>query len=75
MNIDPKNLLFFISPLVLVGIAWGTSTAKINELAKENEFIKARVEKVQIMEVEIKYIKDHVKQNSTKLDKILEKME
>tara|TARA_R100000664_G_C2751414_1_gene138705 strand:- start:685 stop:912 length:228 start_codon:yes stop_codon:yes gene_type:complete len=75
MNIDFKTAIYIITPFILIGVAWGTSTAKINELAKENEQIKAKVEKVNIMEVEIRYIKEQVNKNSTKLDKILEKIE
>ena len=69
MNIEPK-----ISPFVLIGIAWGASTAKINDLASEQELIKAKIHKVQVMEIEIRYIKEQVNKNSTKLDTILEKM-
>lgn len=74
MNIEPKNIIYIISPFVLIGIAWGTSTAKINDLAVEQEFIKTKVDKVQVMEVEIQYIKEQVNRNSSKLDTILEKM-
>jgi|TARA_R100001460_G_scaffold105211_1_gene151606 hypothetical protein len=74
MNIEPKNIIYIISPFVLIGIAWGTSTATINDLKKEQELIKAKVDKVQVMEVEIRYIKDQVNKNSNKLDTILEKM-
>jgi hypothetical protein len=74
MNIEPKNIIYIISPFVLIGIAWGTSTATINDLKKEQELIKAKVDKVQVMEVEVKYIKDQVNKNSNKLDTILEKM-
>jgi|TARA_R100001163_G_C4993114_1_gene144981 hypothetical protein len=73
MNIEPKNIIYIISPFVLIGIAWGTSTATINDLKKEQELIKAKVDKVQVMEVEIKYIKDQVNKNSNKLDTILER--
>ena len=69
MNIEPKNIIYIISPFVLIGIAWGTSTATINDLKKEQELMKA-----QVMEVEIRYIKDQVNKNSNKLDTILEKM-
>ena len=74
MRIDLKNVIYIISPFVLIGIAWGTSTAKINDLVKEQELIKTKVDKVQVMEVEIRYIKDQVNKNSNKLDTILEKM-
>ena len=74
MRIDPKNVIYIISPFVLIGIAWCTSTAKINDLVKEQELIKTKVDKVQVMEVEIRYIKDQVNKNSNKLDTILEKM-
>jgi hypothetical protein len=74
MNIEPKNIIYIISPFVLIGIAWGISTATINDLKKEQELIKAKVDKVQVMEVEVKYIKDQVNKNSNKLDTILEKM-
>jgi|TARA_R100001224_G_scaffold29523_1_gene16366 hypothetical protein len=74
MNIEPKNIIYIISPFVLIGIAWGTSTATINDLKKEQELIKAKVDKVQVMEVEVRYIKDQVNKNSNKLDTILEKM-
>ena len=74
MRIDPKNVIYIFSPFVLIGIAWGTSTAKINDLVKEQELIKTKVDKVQVMEVEIRYIKDQVNKNSNKLDTILEKM-
>ena len=74
MRIDPKNVIYIISPFVLIGIAWGTATAKINDLVKEQELIKTKVDKVQVMEVEIRYIKDQVNKNSNKLDTILEKM-
>ena len=74
MNIEPKNIIYIISPFVLIGIAWGTSTATINDLKKEQELIKAKVDKVQVMEVEIRYIKDQVNKNSNKLDTILKKM-
>jgi hypothetical protein len=74
MNIEPKNIIYIISPFVLIGIAWGTSTATINDLKKEQELIKAKVDKVQVMEVEVKYIKDQVNKNSNKLDTILEKI-
>ena len=74
MRIDPKNVIYIISPFVLIGIAWGTSTATINDLKKEQELIKAKVDKVQVMEVEVRYIKDQVNKNSNKLDTILEKM-
>ncbi len=74
MNIEPKNIIYIISPFVLIGIAWGTSTATINDLKKEQELIKAKVDKVQVMEVEIRYIKDQVNKNSNKLDTILERM-
>ena len=74
MNIEPKNIIYIISPFVLIGIAWGTSTATINDLKKEQELIKAKVDKVQVMEVEVKYIKNQVNKNSNKLDTILEKM-
>ena len=74
MNIEPKNIIYIISPFVLIGIAWGTSTATINDLKKEQELIKAKVDKVQVMEVEIRYIKDQVNKNSNKLDTILEKI-
>jgi hypothetical protein len=49
MNIEPKNIIYIISPFVLIGIAWGTSTATINDLKKEQELIKAKVDKVQVM--------------------------
>tara|TARA_R100000995_G_C3461918_1_gene113602 strand:- start:168 stop:395 length:228 start_codon:yes stop_codon:yes gene_type:complete len=74
MNIEPKNIIYIISPFVLIGIAWGTSTATINDLKKEQELIKAKVDKVQVMEVEVKYIKNQVNKNSNKLDTILEKI-
>jgi len=74
MQIEAKNIIYIISPFVLIGIAWGTSTATINDLKKEQELIKAKVDKVQVMEVEIRYIKDQVNKNSNKLDTILEKM-
>ena len=74
MNIEPKNIIYIISPFVLIGIAWATSTAKIHDLAVEQEFIKTKVDKVQVMEVEIQYIKEQVNRNSSKLDTILEKM-
>ena len=74
MRIDPKNVIYIISPFVLIVIAWGTSSAKINDLVKEQELIKTKVDKVQVMEVEIRYIKDQVNKNSNKLDTILEKM-
>jgi|TARA_E500000318_G_C3422765_1_gene157944 hypothetical protein len=73
MNIEPKNIIYIISPFVLIGIAWGTSTATINDLKKEQELIKAKVDKVQVMEVEVRYIKDQVNKNSNKLDTILER--
>ena len=44
------------------------------DLVKEQELIKTKVDKVQVMEVEIRYIKDQVNKNSNKLDTILEKM-
>tara|TARA_R100000234_G_scaffold46829_1_gene27986 strand:+ start:10316 stop:10543 length:228 start_codon:yes stop_codon:yes gene_type:complete len=75
MNIDLKTGIYIITPFILIGVAWGTSTAKINDLSKENELIKAKVEKVQVMEVEIRYIKEQVNKNSNKLDKILEKVQ
>lgn len=75
MTIEPKNLIYFISPLILVGVAWGVSTATIKDLQAETEQMKKKVEKVQVMEVEIKYIKESVQTNSNKLDRILEKME
>jgi hypothetical protein len=74
MNIEPKNIIYIISPFVLIGIAWGTSTATINDLKKEQELIKAKVDKVQVMEVEVRYIKDQVNKNSNKLDTILERI-
>ena len=73
-NFVHQNIIYIISPFVLIGIAWGTSTAKINDLVKEQELIKTKVDKVQVMEVEIRYIKDQVNKNSNKLDTILEKM-
>jgi len=75
MNIDLKTAIYILTPFILIGVAWGTSTAKINGLAKENELIKAKVEKVQVMEVEVRYIKEQVNKNSNKLDRILEKMQ
>ena len=75
MTIEPKNLIYIISPLILVGVAWGVSTATISDLQAETQELKKKVEKVQVMEVEIKYIKEKVQTNSNKLDKILEKME
>ena len=75
MHIEPKNLIYLISPLILVGVAWGVSTATIKDLQAETEQMKKKVEKVQVMEVEIKYIKESVQTNSNKLDRILEKME
>ena len=75
MTIEPKNLIYLISPLILVGVAWGVSTATIKDLQAETEQMKKKVEKVQVMEVEIKYIKESVQTNSNKLDRILEKME
>ena len=75
MTIEPKNLIYFISPLILLGVAWGVSTATIKDLQAETEQMKKKVEKVQVMEVEIKYIKESVQTNSNKLDRILEKME
>jgi len=74
MNIDLKNLVYIISPLLLVGVAWGVSTATIKDLQAETEQMKKKVEKVQVMEVEIKYIKESVQTNSNKLDRILEKI-
>jgi hypothetical protein len=74
MNIEPKNLIYFVSPLILVGVAWGVSTATINDLQAETEVLRKKVEKVQVMEVEVKYIKEQVNKNSDKLDTILEKM-
>jgi len=75
MTIEPKNLIYIISPLILVGVAWGVSTATISDLQAETQELKKKVEKVQVMGVEIKYIKEEVQTNSNKLDKILEKME
>jgi|TARA_A100000172_G_C3016586_1_gene101674 outer membrane murein-binding lipoprotein Lpp len=75
MNIDLKTAIYILTPFILIGVAWGTSTAKINDLSKENELIKSKVEKVQVMEVEVRYIKEQVNRNSNKLDKILEKMQ
>ena len=74
MHIEVKNLLFLVSPLILVGVAWGVSTATIKDLQAETEDLREKVEKVQVMEVEIRYIKDHVRKNSDKLDTILEKI-
>lgn len=74
MTIEPKNLIYFVSPLILVGVAWGVSTATINDLQAETEVLRKKVEKVQVMEVEVKYIKEQVNKNSDKLDTILEKM-
>ena len=74
MHIEPKNLIYLISPLILVGVAWGVSTATIKDLQAETEDLRKKVEKVQVMEVEVKYIKEQVNKNSDKLDTILEKM-
>jgi hypothetical protein len=74
MHIEPKNLIYLISPLILVGVAWGVSTATIKDLQAETEDLRKKVEKVQVMEVEVKYIKEQVNRNSDKLDTILEKM-
>ena len=74
MTIEPKNLIYLISPLILVGVAWGVSTATIKDLQAETEDLRKKVEKVQVMEVEVKYIKEQVNKNSDKLDTILEKM-
>ena len=74
MTIEPKNLIYLVSPLILVGVAWGVSTATIKDLQAETEDLREKVEKVQVMEVEIRYIKDHVRKNSDKLDTILEKI-
>lgn len=75
MNIDIKTGIYILTPFILIGVAWGTSTAKINDLSSENELIKSKVEKVQVMEVEIRYIKEQVNKNSNKLDKILERVQ
>lgn len=74
MHIEPKNLIYLVSPLILVGVAWGVSTATIKDLQAETEDLRKKVEKVQVMEVEVKYIKEQVNKNSDKLDTILEKM-
>ena len=74
MHIEPKNLIYLISPLILVGVAWGVSTATIKDLQAETEDLRKKVEKVQVMEVEVKYIKEQVNKNSDKLVTILEKM-
>tara|TARA_R100001129_G_scaffold183919_2_gene167479 strand:+ start:2434 stop:2661 length:228 start_codon:yes stop_codon:yes gene_type:complete len=74
MHIEPKNLIYLVSPLILVGVAWGVSTATIKDLQAETEDLRKKVEKVQVMEVEVKYIKKQVNKNSDKLDTILEKM-
>ena len=52
MHIEVKNLLFLVSPLILVGVAWGVSTATIKDLQAETEDLREKVEKVQVMEVE-----------------------
>lgn len=74
IKIEPKNIIYIISPFVLIGVAWGVSTATIKDLQAETEDLRKKVEKVQVMEVEVKYIKEQVNKNSDKLDTILEKM-
>ncbi|MAL10679.1 MAG: hypothetical protein CMF74_13585 [Maricaulis sp.] len=74
IKIEPKNIIYIISPFVLIGVAWGVSTATIKDLQAETEDLRKKVEKVQVMEVEVKYIKEQVNRNSDKLDTILEKM-
>ncbi len=74
IKIEPKNIIYIISPFVLIGVAWGVSTATIKDLQAETEVLRKKVEKVQVMEVEVKYIKEQVNKNSDKLDTILEKM-
>ena len=74
IKIEPKNIIYIISPFVLIGVAWGVSTATIKDLQAETEDLRKKVEKVQAMEVEVKYIKEQVNRNSDKLDTILEKM-
>jgi len=54
------------------GSAIGRRLEDVPSYARPN--IKAKVDKVQVMEVEIRYIKDQVNKNSNKLDTILEKM-
>ncbi len=74
IKIEPKNIIYIISPFVLIGVAWGVSTATIKDLQAETEDLRKKVEKVQVMEVEVKYIKEQVNRNSDKLDTILKKM-
>jgi len=70
MNIDTKTAVLFCLPLLTIAVVWGESMSRLNTLEDQQSKL-VTLNQLETMKVEISYIKEQTKDNSTMLKQIL----
>jgi len=73
MSIDNKTALIFCVPLLGIAVAWGESISRL-DILEQRQTKLVTLNQLEVIKVEINYIKAQTKDNSDMLKEILVNM-